>query len=48
VQRLTQDRTPDPLKMNYALWTRQALSELIAHRDGIRLHIRMVGTYLKR
>ena len=27
VQRLIQDRTPDQLKMNYALWTRQAVSE---------------------
>jgi transposase len=48
VQRLIQDRTPDQLKMNYALWTRQAVSELIAHRYGIRLQVRTVGKYLKR
>jgi transposase len=48
VQRLIQDRTPDQLKMNYALWTRQAVSELIAHRYGIRLPVRTVGKYLKR
>jgi len=27
VQRLIQDRTPDQLKMSYALWTRQAVGE---------------------
>jgi transposase len=45
---LIQDRTPDQLKMNYALWTRQAVSELIAHRYGIRLQVRTIGKYLKR
>ena len=48
VQGLIQDRTPDQLKMNYALWTRQAVSELIDHRYGIRLKVRTVGKYLKR
>src|SRR5664280_2183379 len=48
VQALIQDRTPDQLKMSYALWTRQAVSELIAARYGIRLQVRTVGKYLKR
>lgn len=48
VQRLIQDRTPDQLKMNYALWTRQAVSELIEGRTGIRIQVRTVGKYLKR
>jgi len=48
VQWLIQDRTPDQLKMNYALWTRQAVSELIEVRYGIRLQVRTVGKYLKR
>ena len=48
VQRLIQDRTPDQLKMKYALWTRQAVSELIVHRYGVRLQVRTVGKYLKR
>jgi hypothetical protein len=34
--------------MNYALWTRQAVSELIEVRYGIRLKVRNVGKYLKR
>jgi transposase len=37
VQALIQDRTPDQLKMDYALWTRQAVGELIDVRYGIRL-----------
>lgn len=48
VQRLIQDRTPDQLKMSYALWTRQAVSELIEVRYGVRLQVRTVGKYLKR
>ena len=48
VQRLIQDRTPDQLKMNYALWTRQAVSELIEGRTGVRMQVRTVGKYLKR
>src|ERR1035438_5240423 len=48
VQWLIQDRTPDQLKMSYALWTRQAVSELIEARFAIRLTVRNTGKYLKR
>jgi hypothetical protein len=48
VQWLIQDRTPDQLKMSYALWTRQAVSELIEARFAIRLAVRNTGKYLKR
>ena len=48
IQRLIQDRTPDQLKMSYALWTRQAVSELTPARFGIRLTVRNTGKYLKR
>ena len=48
VQWLIQDRTPDQLKMNDALWTRQAVGELIEVRTGVRLQVRTVGKYLKR
>ena len=48
VQGLIRDRTPDQLKMGYALWTRQAVGELIAARYGIRLKVRNVGKYLQR
>jgi transposase len=48
VQRLIRDRTPDQLKMIYALWTRQAVAELILTRYGIKLAVRTMGLYLKR
>jgi transposase len=48
VQRLIQDRTPDQLEMSYALWTRQAVTELIEARFGIRLTVRNTDKYLKR
>jgi transposase len=48
IQRLIQDRTPDQLKLAYALWTRQAVSELIEAIYGVRLTVRNTGKYLKR
>ncbi len=46
VQRPIRDRTPDQLKMVYALWTRQAVAELIRDRFGIELPVRTMGLYL--
>jgi len=48
VQRLIRDHVPDQLKMSYALWTRQAVRELILHRYNVLLCVRAVGNYLKR
>lgn len=48
VRRLIADKTPDQLKMSYALWTRAAVAELIEIRWGIRLQVRTVGKYLAR
>ena len=48
VQRLIRDRTPDQLKMVYALWTRQAAAELIRDRFDIELPVRTMGLYLSR
>ena len=48
VQRLIRDRTPDQLKLVYALWTRQAVAELIRDRFGIELPVRTMGLYLSR
>ena len=42
------DKTPDQLKMPYALWTRESIKELIKAQLGIELPIRTVGHYLKR
>ncbi len=48
IRRLIGDKTPDQLKMPYALWTRGAVSELIENRFGIRLQVRTMGKYLAR
>ena len=47
-QRLIRDRTPDQLKMPYALWNRQAVRELIERRYDRKLAVRSIGKYLKR
>src|SRR3954469_21604244 len=41
-------RCPEELKIPSALWTRQAVQELIRQQVGIRLPIRTVGEYLRR
>ena len=48
VQKLIADKTPDQLKMAYALWSRAAVAELIAQRFGIKLQVRTMGLYLAR
>ena len=48
VRKLIADKTPDQLKMVYALWTRQAVAELIRERFGIELPVRTMGLYLSR
>ena len=37
VQKLIMDKTPDQLKMPYALWTRQAVAQLIEQHFGVKL-----------
>lgn len=46
--RLITDRCPDQLKMRYALWTREAVRELLADRFGVKVSVWTVGRYLKR
>lgn len=48
VRKLITDKTPDQLKMPYALWTRAAVAQLIEQRCGIRLPVRTMGLYLAR
>jgi transposase len=48
IRKLITDRTPDQLKMPYALWTRAAVAELIVQRFGIKLAVRTMGLYLGR
>ena len=42
------DKTPDQLKFPFALWTRQAVQQLIGQLFSIKMPIRTVGEYLKR
>ncbi|MCG8487606.1 MAG: hypothetical protein MI756_09075 [Chromatiales bacterium] len=47
IKRLIIDMTPDLLKMDYALWIRKAVMELIKQQTGIDIPVRAVGGYLK-
>lgn len=47
-QRPIADKTPDQIKMSYALWTRAAVAELIEARFLIALQLRAIGKHLKR
>ena len=48
VQKCIIDKTPDQYKLTFALWTRQAVGELIRLETGIDMPIRTVGEYLMR
>jgi transposase len=48
IQRGITDRCPDQLKLPFALWTREAVRQLIGQWCGVDLPIRTVGWYLKR
>ena len=48
VRRWIADKTPDQLKLPFALWTSRAVRELIERRFGQRLGLSTVQLYLKR
>jgi transposase len=48
LQQLIETKSPQQLGIASALWTRQAVRELIHQQIGIRLPIRTVGEYLRR
>ena len=48
LQTLLVDKTPDQLELSYALWTRQAVQQLIQQETGKTVPIRTVGEYLRR
>ena len=48
IQRKIIDRRPEQLKLNFALWTRDAVRQLIKQETGIEMPVRTVGEYLKR
>jgi len=48
VSKLIVDKLPDQLKLNFALWTREAVGLLITEKTGKVLDLRQVGRHLKR
>lgn len=48
IQRTIIDHRPEQLKMDFFLWSRPAVAELIEQEYGIRLQPRSVGKYLAR
>lgn len=42
------DKRPEQLKMEFALWSRAAVRELIEREFDVSLHLRSVGKYLQR
>jgi transposase len=48
IQKAIKDNYPDQLKLDFALWTREAVMLLIKQQYGIAMPIRTVGEYLKR
>lgn len=48
VVRIIEDRCPDQLRLPFALWTREAVQQLIARRYGISVSVWTVGRYLAK
>jgi len=46
--RLITDRCPDQLKLPFALWTREAVQQLLAKRFGLDVSVWTVGRYLAK
>jgi transposase len=48
IKKMIKDKTPDQLKLSFALWTRKAVIELVEQEFEIKIPIRTMGEYLKR
>ena len=48
IQEMLIDKMPDQLKLDFALWTRKAVKELVEREFGIVLAITTMGDYLRR
>jgi transposase len=48
IQRAIIDHRPEQLKMDFCLWSRAAVMQLIEQEYGITLPVRTVGKYLRR
>jgi hypothetical protein len=47
-QRMIIDKRPEQLKMDFHLWSRAAVGQLIEQEFGIKLQVRCIGKYLIR
>ena len=47
-QRLIIDKRPEQLKMDFSLWSRAAVGQLIEQEFGIKLQVRSIGKCLTR
>ena len=48
IRRKIVDRRPEQLKLDFALWTREAVRQLILQECAVEMPIRTAGEYLKR
>jgi transposase len=48
IQKAITDKYPDQLKLDFALWTREAVKLMIRQKYGVDMPIRTAGEYLKR
>ena len=48
IQRMIIDHRPEQLKLDFFLWSRTAVGQLIEREFGIALHVRSIGKYLAR
>lgn len=48
IRKMIVDKTPDQIKMPFALWSRQAVGLLIKAKYGIKMPVRTIGLYLER
>jgi transposase len=48
IQKLIIDKFPEQLKLDFALWTRKAVKELVEQEFGIALAITTMGDYLRK
>ncbi len=48
IRRMIVDRMPEQLKLDFALWTRKAVKELVEREFGVVLAITTMGDYLRK
>ena len=48
IRQIICDKRPEQLKMDFALWNRAAVMQLIERECAVKLHVRSVGKYLAR